>query len=152
VYSGEIKRLLANDSFSEGVDTTKVRVLIDANWTMSDTSVSQKGGRNRRTDEGKAMGVIVNFVDEWGELARRERVLVYKTAQQEVPEELARQDDLYRRSLRRLQQYRDRKWPVTQIDDAGQINFEEIRSDKVSQLPSGQQELELGLPVLDPAQ
>jgi superfamily II DNA or RNA helicase len=71
--TGELKRLISTDSLSEGVDAKNLYVLIDANWTTSETSVIQKSGRNRRfsEDDQKEFGVLIGFADEWNSFTAR---------------------------------------------------------------------------------
>lgn len=131
ITSGTIRRIVANDALSEGVDTTEMDVVIDAAWTVSDKDVSQKGGRNRRMREGKRWGVIVNFRDEWGELARQATLQERQMLDIDVAMEegLEKPDPLFRRAQARLKQYRDRGWPVFEIDSPTQIEFD--RRDQV---------------------
>ena len=133
LYSGEIKRLIANDSLSEGVDTTKLRVMIDANWWSSDCSVSQKGGRNRRKDEGKYLGIIINFQDEWCDILRKKRLEELRQLGMQPSEEEQKADFLKGKADKRLTQYRKRGWPVLRIDSPDKINFNEINQPEIQQ-------------------
>jgi len=144
IYDGSITRMVSNSSFSEGVDTTKLRLLINADWLSSDTSVSQRGGRNRRNDLGKNMGIIVDFRDEWGELARKNRMEQKKKARADtsslalgggefdapdptLEEKEEPPDKLFSKAKKRLAQYSDRSWPIEKVSSVSEINFGEVR-------------------------
>jgi hypothetical protein len=98
--------------------------LIDANWTSSDRSVSQKGGRNRRLKEGKNWGVIVNFQDEWCDVMRHNTIERLTGMNVPVPDDIKQMDRLKRRANTRLSQYRDRGWSVERIDVPSEIEFD----------------------------
>lgn len=113
IMSGELKRIIANDALSEGVNTVKLRVMIEAGWSIGDQTVSQRGGRNRRKDPGKKLGVIVTFLDDW-----------------EIPDQIVgmmKVNPLKGRAESRISNYRARKWPVLKIRDPMEINFSEIQ-------------------------
>jgi superfamily II DNA or RNA helicase len=113
VMSGNIKRLVANDSYSEGVDTTKLRVMVEAGWSINDETVSQRAGRNRRRDAGKNLGVVITFLDDW-----------------EIPcqvEGMSKKNPLKDRALSRIRNYTKRGWPVLKINDPKEIDFSEIQ-------------------------
>jgi len=124
IEDGSILRIISTDCLEEGVDTVELSVLIDANWTTSDRSVSQKGGRNRRRREGKRWGVIVNFQDEWCDNLRKatiERLAGMNT----LPDDsLKKTDRLKTRASTRLSHYRDRGWPVERIESPSEIEFD----------------------------
>lgn len=112
LVSGEIKRLVANDSLSEGVDTVKARVVVDVGWSATDSTVSQRAGRNRRKDEGKSMGVIITLRDNWkitGDLPGDEK-----------------DNPMKARASKRISMYRKRKWPILKIEDISQVDFSEV--------------------------
>lgn len=122
IVDGSVKRIISNDALSEGVDTTSLDVMIDAAWTTSDVFVSQKGGRNRRQREGKNFGVIITFLDEWGEVAKK-RTTKNWPATGKNPNSSA-VDVFCRRARTRIKQYKDRGWPVVEIYDPAQIEFD----------------------------
>lgn len=144
IYDGSIKRLVANSSFSEGVDTTKMRVLMNADWTVSDQVVSQRGGRNRRKDEGKLLGLIIDLLDDWGEIKRLEAVKHIKDMMQEVPDSLEKPDPMFKKAKSRLKQYKDRGWPVVEIDSVAEIDFSEVNESRPEETEEVQAELHLG--------
>ena len=97
--SGELKRVISTDSLGEGVDPSDLRVVIDANWTSSDQKVSQRVGRNRRHAEGKTMGYLIAFDDEFHETSQ---------AKSDV----------------RIKRYRDRGYCIKPIDSVDEIVIE----------------------------
>lgn len=112
IISGELKRIVANDALSEGVNTTKLRVMIEAGWSINDETVSQRAGRNRRKDDGKKMGIIITMLDDWeikGDV-----------------EGLSKTNPLKQRAASRLRVYEKRKWPVLKIKKIDEIDFSEI--------------------------
>lgn len=79
--TGEILRVASTDAMGEGVDPSRLRVVIDANWTTSDTKVSQRAGRCRRRAPGKTVGYVVAFDDQFDHGARRKsatRIRLYE--------------------------------------------------------------------------
>ena len=70
--TGEILRVVSTDAMGEGVDPSRLRVVVDANWTTSDTKVSQRAGRCRRRAPGKSIGYLVAFDDRFDQSNRRE--------------------------------------------------------------------------------
>jgi len=131
LYSGEIKRVVANDSLSEGVDTTMLDYIIDAAWNTSDVSVSQKGGRNRRLREGKKFGILVNFADEWGEILRTARNQDAEFSMVEVAVGDEKVNHYRRRALSRIGRYRARDWPIIEISSPKEIQWVEEDEPKV---------------------
>lgn len=124
IEDGTILRIISTDCLEEGVDTTELSVLIDANWTTSDRSVSQKGGRNRRKREGKRYGVIVAFQDEWCDNLRKDTIARLENMNLAVEDTLRKTDRLKQRANTRLSHYRDRNWPVERIDQPSEIEFD----------------------------
>lgn len=113
IMSGDLKRIIANDALSEGVNTTKLRVMIEAGWSIGDQTVSQRGGRNRRKDEGKKLGVIITFLDDW-----------------EIPDQIVgmtKVNPLKGRAESRISNYKTRKWPVLKVKNPSEIDFSEIQ-------------------------
>jgi len=129
LYSGELKRLIANDALSEGVDTTQLRWLIDANWSSSDVLVSQKGGRNRRLLPGKDYGIIVNFADDWIELALAEQDKELALGAGLPAGESNKKDGFFMKANNRIRQYSDRGWPILRISKPEDIVWIEGSSD-----------------------
>lgn len=117
IISGELKRIVANDALSEGVNTTKLRVMIEAGWSITDQTVSQRAGRGRRKDKGKNLGVIVTFLDDW-----------------EIPDLLqgmTKSNPLQARAEKRISNYKSRGWPILKIHNPDEINFSEIQDAEV---------------------
>lgn len=132
IYDGSIKRMIANSSFSEGVDTTKLRVLLNADWTASDQTVSQRGGRNRRNDDGKLLGIIIDLRDDWIENKRKAHLEELGMAGDMIPEDMEKPDNLFTKAKSRISRYKKRGWPVINIDSAAEIDFTEVHAKKNS--------------------
>lgn len=109
---GKITRLIANDALSEGVDTTHVRVIVEAGYSATDQTVSQRGGRARRKADGKKMGVIITPSDDW----------TIDTDMDGVEKE----NPLKKKRISRVSNYSKRGWPVVKINEIHEINFSEI--------------------------
>ena len=137
IYDGSIKRLVSNSAFSEGVDTTKLRVLVNADWTASDQTVSQRGGRNRRLDADKNIGIIIDLRDNWMEKVRREQVKRLEDDGHEANAMELKEDRLFGKAQTRLARYRRRGWPIVKVASPPEIDFSEIEAEAVAQ----QQEL-----------
>lgn len=67
--NGSIKRIVSTDSLGEGVDPKHLMVVIDMDWTPSDTKLAQRIGRNRRHAPGKTKGIVIGFEDRFDDLA-----------------------------------------------------------------------------------
>lgn len=136
VYSGEIKRLVANGAFSTGVNTTRLRVLFNVDWTTSEQVVSQRAGRNRRLDvsDGTELGIILELQDNWGQEALEEarKNAPALTADAITPQDEAGEekeipnDPFWGKAQARLARYRKRGWKVVKIDSASEIDYQEI--------------------------
>jgi superfamily II DNA/RNA helicase len=121
--SGEIKRLLATDAFSEGVDTTHVSVVMEWGWSSTDQTVSQRAGRGRRKSPGKNLSLVITPSDDWEILTSIEGV--------------TKDNPLHSKRRKRVLNYKKRGWPVRKVRTVKEIDFSQIRtsgdfSDKTS--------------------
>lgn len=97
---GSIRRIVSTDAMGEGVDPSRLRVVVDANWTTTDAKVSQRAGRCRRKAPGKTLGYVVNFLDSFDPTTRR-------------------------RSNQRLLNYRKRGYEVVPVGPSDEIRYEQ---------------------------
>jgi superfamily II DNA or RNA helicase len=79
--AGTLLRAIATTTWKEGVDFPKLSVLIRADGAPGEVSSTQIPGRLSRISEGKDVGVLIDFLDEFNEWAKRrsrERMSVYR--------------------------------------------------------------------------
>ena len=86
--SGELKKVIATPIWSAGVNFQRLQLLIRADGLTSKVANRQLPGRLSRLHDGKDVGLIIDFVDEYNEWAMK-------------------------RSQSRIALYRSRGWQVT---------------------------------------
>jgi superfamily II DNA or RNA helicase len=85
--AGTLKKAIATTMWKEGIDPIHLRVLIRADGTSGNIPATQIPGRLARTAEGKRAGILIDFLDSYG-------------------------DTYLRRSHGRIRQYRKKEWSI----------------------------------------
>ena len=87
--AGTLKRAISTTIWKEGVDPVHLRVLIRADGASGNIPGTQIPGRLARTTDGKTAGILIDFLDAFGDRfyrRSRERVGHYKRKEWEVHE------------------------------------------------------------------
>jgi superfamily II DNA or RNA helicase len=85
--AGTLKKAISTTMWKEGIDPVHLRVLIRADGMSGSIPGTQIPGRLARTTEGKKAGILIDFLDCFG-------------------------DTYYRRSQARIRHYRKQKWRI----------------------------------------